>query len=360
MTHNRIPRWLSEGISVYEELQADNRWGQHMNPRYRHHILEGGLTPIEKLSSAFMNAQSGWHVQFAYFQSAMVVDYIVRTHGIEALREVLQDLAIGLPINVALDRRCGGIGELEVGFGKFAAKQADALGNGADWAIPEKTDVQIRNNDALKAWVKQHPTNVAGLTTLADQLLKKKAWREAETVLKQLIGLYPNDSSPSSALIKLAIVYRELNSPTAERSTLESFARIDASSVAVNLRLLQLHQAKKDWKSLREAASRLLAIDPLLPQAHSAMADSSEQLESNLDAIQAHQRVLVLDPSDPAESNFRLARLLHQEGQTAAAKRHVLMALEDAPRFREAHQLLLKIVRNESKPKEPPSEVTSK
>jgi tetratricopeptide (TPR) repeat protein len=348
MTHNRIPRWLSEGISVYEELQANKRWGQHMGPRYRNHILEGGSTPIAKLSGAFMNAKSGWHVQFAYFQSAMVVDFIVKTHGIEVLREILSDLAVGLPINVALDRRCGGLGALEVEFGKFAAKQADELGNQADWAIPEKTDVQIRNNDALVAWVKQHPTNIAGLTTLADQLLRNDDWKQAETILKRIIALYPNDGSGSSALIKLAKVYRELNNKNAERQTLESFAAINLSSVAVNLRLVQLQQTDSDWKSLRETAERLLAIDPLLPQAHSALADASEKLDANQTAILAHQRALVLDPSDPAQSNYRLARLLHQEGQLAAAKRHILMALEDAPRFRLAHQLLLKIVRAES------------
>ncbi|MEI6297602.1 MAG: hypothetical protein WCO84_08280, partial [bacterium] len=33
MTRNKMPRWLSEGISVFEEAQANPTWGQHMNPR---------------------------------------------------------------------------------------------------------------------------------------------------------------------------------------------------------------------------------------------------------------------------------------------------------------------------------------
>jgi hypothetical protein len=52
--------------------------------------------------------------------------------------------------------------------------------------------------------------------------------------------------------------------------------------------------------------------------------------------------LLVLDPSDPAEAHYRLARLLQQAGDPQA-KRHVLQALEEAPRFREAHQLLLQL-----------------
>ncbi|HZM05581.1 MAG TPA: tetratricopeptide repeat protein, partial [Candidatus Saccharimonadales bacterium] len=43
-TRNRMPRWLSEGISVYEERQANPAWGERMNLAYRNTILHGGLT----------------------------------------------------------------------------------------------------------------------------------------------------------------------------------------------------------------------------------------------------------------------------------------------------------------------------
>jgi uncharacterized protein HemY len=55
--------------------------------------------------------------------------------------------------------------------------------------------------------------------------------------------------------------------------------------------------------------------------------------------------MLLLDPPDPAGVHFSLARLLHKQ-RDDAAKRHVLQALEEAPRFREAHRLLLEINRD--------------
>ena len=58
-TKNKMPRWLSEGISVYEEAQANPAWGQSMTPLYRQMILEGGLTPVSELSAAFLNPPSG-------------------------------------------------------------------------------------------------------------------------------------------------------------------------------------------------------------------------------------------------------------------------------------------------------------
>ena len=47
-TRNKMPRWLSEGISVYEERQADATWGQSMTPQYREIILSGKMTPVSR------------------------------------------------------------------------------------------------------------------------------------------------------------------------------------------------------------------------------------------------------------------------------------------------------------------------
>jgi len=74
LTHNKMPRWLSEGISVYEEIQRNPTWGQHMNSEYRKMILAGELVPISKLSSAFLSPPTPMHLQFAYYQSSLVVD----------------------------------------------------------------------------------------------------------------------------------------------------------------------------------------------------------------------------------------------------------------------------------------------
>ncbi|HUV65948.1 MAG TPA: hypothetical protein VMW24_18785, partial [Sedimentisphaerales bacterium] len=64
--------------------------------------------------------------------------------------------------------------------------------------------------------------------------------------------------------------------------------------------------------------------------------------------------LLLLDPADPADIHYRLARLLEHK-DPAEAKRHVLLALAEAPRFREAHRLLLKIVSQTREAAEPKS-----
>jgi tetratricopeptide (TPR) repeat protein len=60
-------------------------------------------------------------------------------------------------------------------------------------------------------------------------------------------------------------------------------------------------------------------------------------------AVREYEAVLALKPSDAAESHYNLAKALHAAHRTEEAKDQVLMALEAAPDYRPAQQLLLKL-----------------
>ncbi len=120
ITQNKMPRWLSEGISVFEELEKDASWGQHMTPDYRQRILRDTMTPIASLSGAFLNASSGQDMQFAYFQSSLVVAYVVEAYGLDALKATLRDLGKGIPINKALSTHTTEVEELDRLFVSWA------------------------------------------------------------------------------------------------------------------------------------------------------------------------------------------------------------------------------------------------
>ena len=137
LTKNKMPRWLSEGISVYEELQANPTWGQTMNPRYREMVLGDDLTPVSKLSAAFLTPKSDLHVQFAYYQSALVVEYLAGKFGFEKLKAILRDLANGVDINEAIAKHTAPMKQIEKEFTAFAKAKAEALGPGLDWKKPE-------------------------------------------------------------------------------------------------------------------------------------------------------------------------------------------------------------------------------
>jgi tetratricopeptide (TPR) repeat protein len=339
---NKMPRWLSEGISVYEEKQEDPAWGQSMNGHYRAKVLDGGLVPVSQLSAAFLDPPSPLDLDFAYYESSLAVEYLLETHGAEAVKGILDDLSIGMPISEALSRHAGPPAALDDGFAAYAKQRALAIAPEADWDPPPlEPDAELT---ALAEFHRQHPTNLAGLQLLAQRLIEQESWREALPLLEESLRLYPENVGTDNPYLLLARVHRALADAASERAVLERLAGLDADAVAVQMRLIELAQERQDWEAAAKSAERILAVNPLLRVPHRTLAKAAEALGTPARAIQSYQALLEMDPIDPAGTHFQLARLLHQQGHSDLARRHVLMALEEAPRFREAHRLLLEIV----------------
>src|SRR6185369_17792281 len=98
----------------------DPRWGEQMNPQYRQMILDDEMKPIEDLSSAFMAPPDGLHLQFAYYQSSLVIEFLVEKFGHPSLVAILKDLGEGKNINEAIPAHTAPMSELEKDFVEFA------------------------------------------------------------------------------------------------------------------------------------------------------------------------------------------------------------------------------------------------
>ena len=151
-----------------------------------------------------------------------------------------------------------------------------------------------------------------------------------------------NQAGGDSAYLMLAKAHRELKEVKEERKVLDQFVVLTDDAFDVYLRLMELAAEAKAWKAVRSSAESALAVNPLLAVPYRHLAEAAEALKQADAAIGAWQTVLKLDPRDPAEAHYRLARLLHSKNDPDA-RRHLLMALEEAPRFREAHRMLLEM-----------------
>jgi tetratricopeptide (TPR) repeat protein len=459
MTKNKMPRWLSEGISVYEEGQQNPAWGQRMTAKYREMILGDELTPVSKLSGAFLDPKSEMHLQFAYYESSLVVEFLVQKYGIEKLKSILRDLGQGIEINEAFARQLTGLNksnelnsangtntdnaektvassndstnsqavaeppgpleQFEKDFAAFARERAEKLAPALDFGQPEFTkrgsradfirryavnrekgpvsaDTNSPPRDTLRvtpqpqaentnrarpaipilkwpeahgtnsaispistnelahaetnlspeerwqAWAKDHPTNFWVMTRKVSDLVEDKRWSEAKPILQQLVEAYPDYVGPDSAYRMLAAAHHALGETNSEREVLEKFAARDDESPDAYGRLMELGVANKDWRSVETNALRYLAVNPLVPSPYRYLAQASEQTKNAKNGISAYRSLLELDPPDLAETHFRLAQLLHRGGDPTA-RRHVLQALEEAPRYPAALQLLLEI-----------------
>lgn len=346
-THNKMPRWLSEGISVYEESREDPAWGMALNPRFRAMILGDGLTPLSGLSSAFLAPKTALHLQFAYYESSLAVEFLVERFGLPALKGLLDDLGAGMSMNEALPRQTKkSLEQIDGDFARFARQRAERIAADVTWEEPELPD--DANSAAVSAWVDTHPKSFWGWRRLGARLVVEEKWVKAKEVLEKLKGLYPEYVGADNAYLLLATVYRRLKDPTSEHKVLEELAMKEGDASPAYLRLMAMDEAAGDWRGLAKNARRLLAVNPLIPAPHRSLARAAEQLGERDEAVTAYRALAMLDDTDPAEVHYHLAKLLRQAGKPQEARREVLKSLEEAPRFLDAHRLLLELIEKDS------------
>lgn len=340
-TNNRMPRWLSEGISVYEELEANSSWGQRLNPLYKKMLQGEDFVPLSKLSGAFLQPKSGLHLQFAYFESSLAVRYLIETHGLPLLRKLLVDLGMGVPIEDAFARRYGDTAALDENFVSYVKKLSDEFAPMADFdaeGLPRRGAVA-----ELKEVVAEKPNNYAAQLILTNQLVAGEQWKEAKQAVQRLLELYPDDAEQGGGIELQAKVARELNDRETELAALSRLRELSSDRLPVLLRSIQLYRESSSWSELRDVAGQLLAVQPLITTGHEAWVEAVEKLGNPSEAIGSLRALQELDPLDPAEVHYRLAKSLFDAGEFDEARREVLYALEETPRYREAQELLLAV-----------------
>ncbi|MEW4489021.1 tetratricopeptide repeat protein [Thalassoglobus sp. JC818] len=348
-TNNRMPRWLSEGLSVYEERMKDPSWGEQMNATYRKMILEGSLSSIRNMSDLFLTPESPVHVQFAYFQSSLVVEFLIDRYGFDAILAILDDLGIGMNINEAIERHTAPIAEIDEAFEEHALKLANDFGGEVDWSEPELAEVisSPLGPTAVIAWVEANPTNYLGLKQCASILIEADERSAAAEILERAVELFPYETGPESPSMQLAEIYRSQDLIEKESNILNEIVDRDPDAVSPLLRLMDLSEENEDWDKLAEFSTRLLAIKPLIPQPHAGLALAGERLNRPDEAASSLEALLQMNPADPAGIYYRAAAQYQKLGDKPRAIRSSLQALEEAPRYLDALKLFVELQTSE-------------
>src|SRR5690349_14592646 len=89
MTDYRIPRWFSEGLSVYEERRARPGWGDDWNPLFVRAFTEKRWFKMVDLDAGFQRPKSPQDLPIAYFQASQVCEFIAERYGFDAILHML-------------------------------------------------------------------------------------------------------------------------------------------------------------------------------------------------------------------------------------------------------------------------------
>jgi len=343
MSNQRVPRWLTEGISVYEEKKARAEWGREMDLTFAGMLNRGETLKLRDLNSAFQNPKT---ISLAYFQASLLVEHLVTVYGDAGLRKLVRAYADGIDTDAALKSALNtDLDQLQVGFDQTVEQMFGTLRRAL--AMPEGVEEMLRMptpaiRTLAEANAKSYPVQMA----LGRALRKDAQHDEAIQAFERAAALVPMAGGQDSPWDQIAAIAMEKKDRPRAISALTSLVAVDFNNVeAARLLAGMLRQDQvEDAAKLAPIYQRITAIDPFDSEAHTMLGRFALQRNDADAAAREFRTVLALGPVDRAAAYTDLAESYFKGGKRAEAKKQTLSALEIAPGYERAQDLLLKIV----------------
>ncbi len=339
VSQNQVPRWFTEGLSVYEEQRARGDWGREMDLELFAAMDRDALLDLDNIDEGFTRPQFPGQVLLSYYHASKVIGFMVEQHGFESITGTLQELATGKTIAEALEAATGEtIFAIDDAFRADLQQQRAAL-MGVLEAMPDLLEEEV---PLIAREAGQNPF-LQKLNEGADALANEN-YDTAETRYREALAMYPNYAGAGNAYVGLAAIYRARDEQQKLIDILRQYLDIAEHAADEARELGMLYAETGQPQDAITYLRRSLEIDPYDLPTHEQLADLNDQLQRHDRAIPYRRAVLALNPVDQARAHYALAQSLHGNGETVTAKRAVLQALEQAPGFRDAQRLLLTIV----------------
>lgn len=344
MTAHRIPRWFSEGLSVYEERHARPGWGDRWNVDTIQAYNHGQFVKIADLDAAFTRPQSPDSVPLAYFQASLVCDFVEQKFGFDAVLRMLALYKNGEKTPGVLQQALKlSEADFDSQFDQFVKGQIAAY---AEPIANSNVAAGMKSKEELISYLKAHPKDYFAHLRLGDTYTTENQLQQAADQFKEAIQLFPLYHGNGNPYIKLADVYEKMGRKPDEIKVLSDFAQVSDTGYDALNRLASLRRESGDEKGSLDALLMAAYIFPYDPAMHKTAGDLYLKQNDAAGAAREYQVAVSLDPPDQAGAHYDLASALFQAGRLAEARREVLKSLEAAPEFDKAQTLLLKLHSN--------------
>ena len=339
LSNYRVPRWLTEGISVYEEYKRNPAWGREMAVEFAIELAQGQTFGVKNLPDAFKRPES---LPLAYFEASLLTEHLIELNGEAGLRTLLAAYKAGDKDPAAFEKAFGkGVDAVEASFKAFVDQRYGALAR----AMAEPKGAMPGDLPGLRALAAQQPGNFHVQMALGVALYKTGDFTGARAPLERAAELAPPASGSSSPRALLAAIAERAGDTDRARRELRRLLTYDHDNVAAARKLADLSGDAPANADDRDFALRLVAdLDPFDADTHVKLGRRLLAKNSLQPALVEFQAALALGPSNLAEAQTDVGEVLLKLGRKEEARRYVLLALQQAPSYPRAQDILLAIL----------------
>jgi tetratricopeptide (TPR) repeat protein len=337
LSNQRIPRWLSEGISEYEETRARPEWFRNMTVPFVRAMESGEVIKLRELNSGFQDPRT---ISLAYYQASVLVEHIVQKFGDEALRAFVASFAEGIDTETAIQRVFKtDIDALQTSFDAYIDERFGPLRRAL--AVPDGFTPE-QPLEKLKAAAAEHPDSYPVQMALG-RSLRSSDPDAAIAAFERAAKLAPMITGDETAYSQIVEIAMAKGDKARAAQALEAMLQYEHTAVDAARQVVQLLEGEKNQERLQTALQRVVAVDPFDAPSHSTLGRMAMTSGQAAEAVRNFRVALAAGPVDRASAHADLAEALLQIGNRAEAKREALAALEIAPTFERAQDILLKL-----------------
>jgi tetratricopeptide (TPR) repeat protein len=347
LTGHRVPRWFTEGLAVHEQRTARPYWGLKPEPGWLQAFAADRLYPVSRLNEGFIRPEYPEQVVFSYLQASLVLDLIESRYGLQAVLDMMEGYRRG-ETDARVFREV--LGESPEDFDRtFDAYVRERWGPRLTAvALPAEGQEGLAAFHAprpdltvLRLGVQENPGSFLLRLALGKALFQEERFDEAETELREALRLFPEYGGADSPYLYLARIHRSRGEPARAAQALQQLGALNESLYAVAAEEAELRVEMGERDAAARALERVVEIAPFRVESHRALAELYGEAGRTDGAVLERRAILALDPVDRADAHYRLAVALADAGEVVEARSEVLRALELAPTYDEAQELLL-------------------
>lgn len=321
-TNHRLPRWFSEGLSVYEEWNTGPLPDRELSLEVLAAVKQGQLLPLAQLDQGFVRPSYSGQVQVSYMQAGLVCDYIASRWGHDALVVMLKAFAGNKSTAEALRIALGD--DSETFDEQFAIHLREQWGELLDTL------------DEYSAVVRQ-----------LERALQFEDWVSAEALSRDLIRRYPQRVGDGNPYVVMATALQEQGHDDDAVEVLMQWHERGGHDPAVLKKLIIDLRARDRQGDAVAVMESLNWVDPYGTDVHRWLGDHYLASDQPDLALREFNALLGMQVDDLAAAHLGKARANLQLNDRETAQREVLYALEYAPFYRPAQKLLLTLTGGE-------------
>ncbi len=332
LSHNRCPRWITEGLATWEEQRKNPAWQRNMRQDLLDARANGQIIPLRELNRAFR----GPRVLFGYYQGGLLCAMLIEDFGFPPMVAFLEAFDRGLDLDAAVAEVFETTPEeIDRRFHALVDQQLDGLHVEPRWN-PQVTAVQRltldrdppRDPDSRTRWADDWISVAFGDLQSGSRVDAEEALRRLESELGEELPARVHHLRGALAL--------DRSQPSTAAGHFQAF--LEAGGEDFQVRLFLAERAFGDG-DLDQAEAHLVLAEQAFPgfpqverSAELALARLYDERGQGTQAMAAKERWCAYNASN-LELRLQVARWHQIEGRAAEAER-LLSEANDIDPFR--------------------------